>query len=82
MSKPKNDDSNEKDTQKKKMILGVSVPIFIMGLVSFFTDVSSEMIQAILPLFIISIGGTVFILGLISGVTTALSNILKGFSGG
>ena len=81
MSKPKNDDSNEKGTQKKKMILGVSVPIFIMGLVSFFTDVSSEMIQAILPLFIISIGGTVFILGLISGVTTALSNILKGVSG-
>lgn len=81
MSKPKNDDSNEEGTQKKKMILGVSVPIFIMGLVSFFTDVSSEMIQAILPLFIISIGGTVFILGLISGVTTALSNILKGFSG-
>lgn len=81
MSKPKNDDSNEKGTQKKKMILGVSVPVFIMGLVSFFTDVSSEMIQAILPLFIISIGGTVFILGLISGVTTALSNIMKGLSG-
>ena len=81
MSKPKNDDSNEKGTKKKKMILGVSVPIFIMGLVSFFTDVSSEMIQAILPLFIISIGGTVFILGLISGVTTALSNIMKGLSG-
>ena len=74
-------DSNEKDAQKQKMVLGVSVPVFIMGLVSFFTDVSSEMIQAILPLFIISIGGTVLILGLISGVTTALSNIMKGFSG-
>jgi len=30
MSKPKNDDSNEEGTQKKKMILGVSVPIFII----------------------------------------------------
>lgn len=81
MPKPENNDSNEIDTQKKKMILGVSVPVFIMGLVSFFTDVSSEMIVAILPFFVISIGGTIFILGLISGVTTALSNIMKGFSG-
>jgi len=66
---------------KKKMIFGVSVPVFIMGLVSFFTDVSSEMIQSILPLFILSIGGTILILGIIAGVTTALSNILKGVSG-
>jgi len=71
----------EKDHKKEKMILGVSMPVFIMGLVSFFTDVSSEMITAILPLFIISVGGTVMIIGLISGVTTALSNILKGVSG-
>ena len=76
-----NNESNKKTGQKQKMVLGVSVPVFIMGLVSFFTDVSSEMIQAILPLFIVSIGGTVLILGLISGVTTALSNIMKGLSG-
>ncbi|MFX1452378.1 MAG: MFS transporter, partial [Promethearchaeota archaeon] len=57
------------------------VPIFIMGLVSFFTDVSSEMIQSILPFFILEIGGTGLILGLITGVTIAISNILKGVSG-
>lgn len=77
----KSNDSIENSTQKQKMVFGVSIPVFIMGLVSFFTDVSSEMIQAILPLFIVSIGGTVLILGLISGFTTALSNIMKGFSG-
>ncbi|MFX1311740.1 MAG: MFS transporter [Promethearchaeota archaeon] len=76
-----NNNSNEETGQKQKLILGVSVPVFIMGLVSFFTDVSSEMIQAILPLFIVSIGGTVLILGLISGVSNALSNIMKGLSG-
>ena len=71
----------EKPSKEPRLIFGVSVPVFIMGLVSFFTDVSSEMIQSILPLFILSIGGTVLILGLISGVTTAASNILKGVSG-
>ncbi|MHA1275274.1 MAG: MFS transporter [Promethearchaeota archaeon] len=76
------DNNTEQSNGKKaKTILGVSVPVFIMGLVSFFTDVSSEMIQSILPLFIISIGGSLFALGIIAGITTALSNIMKGFSG-
>ncbi len=73
----------EKDSSNRsmKLILGVSVPVFIMGLVSFFTDVSSEMIQSILPFFILEIGGTGLILGLITGLTVAISNILKGVSG-
>ncbi len=68
--------------RSQKLILGVSVQVFIMGLVSFFTDVSSEMIQSILPLFILlELGGTAVIIGLISGITTAISNILKGVTG-
>lgn len=66
---------------KPKIIFGVSQQVFIMGLVSLFTDISSEMIQSILPLFILSIGGTLVILGLISGITTAIANIFKGISG-
>ncbi|TFG06289.1 MAG: MFS transporter [Promethearchaeota archaeon] len=73
--------NDEDNNENKKMIFGVSLPVFIMGLVSLFTDISSELIQSILPLFIISIGGSFLILGLIFGVTTAISNILKGFSG-
>ena len=63
------------------MIFGVSVPIFLMGLVSLFTDMSSESIQSIFSLFIISIGGNPLILGLISGITNAIANILKGITG-
>ena len=74
-------DKEDKPEKKKRMIFGVSIPVFIMGLVSFFTDVSSEMIQSILPLFVLSIGGTILILGIITGVTTALANILKGVTG-
>ena len=76
-----NQTSNKKENKTEKIILGVTVPVFIMGLVSLFTDISSEIIQSILPLFIVSIGGTVLQLGLITGVTTALSNILKGVTG-
>jgi MFS family permease len=70
-----------KSNTKRRLILGVTMPVFLMGLVSFFTDTSSEMIQSILPLFIFQVGGTGLTLGLISGVTTALANILKGITG-
>ena len=72
-------ENNKIDT--KRTILGVSIPIFIMGLVSLFTDISTESIQSFFPLFILSIGGTAFAIGVISGITDALSNILKGLSG-
>ncbi|TFG17764.1 MAG: MFS transporter [Promethearchaeota archaeon] len=73
-----------KDNKKsitKRAIVGVSVPVFIMGLVSLFTDISSETIQSILPLFIFEVGGTGIILGLISGVSDAIANVLKGITG-
>ena len=65
----------------KKTIIGISLPVVIMGLVSFFTDISSETIQSILPLFILEIGGTGLVLGLISGISDAIANVLKGVSG-
>jgi len=70
-----------KSIKKRRMIFGVSIPVFLMGLVSLFTDISSESIQSILPLFIFEIGGSVLILGLISGITNAIANILKGITG-
>jgi len=73
--------SNSLSTKKKRLIFGVSIPIFLMGLVSLFTDISSESIQSILPLFLLDIGGSVLILGIISGITNAIANILKGITG-
>ena len=64
-----------------RSILGININIFLLGLTSLFTDWSSEMIGAILPLFILTIGGNAVIIGLIEGISNATSNILKGFSG-
>ncbi|MFX1590292.1 MAG: MFS transporter, partial [Promethearchaeota archaeon] len=76
-----NDKKKSISESNRKLILGVSVPVFLMGLVSLFTDISSESIQSILPLFIFQIGGTGIALGLISGVSNAIANILKGVTG-
>jgi MFS family permease len=77
----KKEQSNGLSTKKKRLIFGVSIPVFLMGLVSLFTDISSESIQSILPLFIFEIGGSILALGLISGITNAIANILKGITG-
>lgn len=75
------EENSVKSQNKEKLILGVAAPVFVLGLVSLFTDVSSEMITSILPLFIFSVGGSYIALGLITGITEATANILKGVSG-
>lgn len=57
------------------------INIILLGLVSFLTDVSSEMIMPILPLFIKQLGGTGIAIGLITGIAGAVASLLKVFSG-
>src|SRR4030066_42788 len=56
--------------------------IFFAGLVSFFMDVSSEMIYPLVPLFlanVLSVNKSV--IGLIEGIAESIASLLKVFSG-
>jgi len=56
--------------------------IIILGITSFLTDISNEMIYPILPVFLIStLGASPAILGLIEGIAESVASILKVFSG-
>ncbi|MCL6583789.1 MAG: MFS transporter [bacterium] len=56
--------------------------VIALGLVSFFTDLSSEMIYPLLPLFLSSaLGAGAFALGLIEGIAEATASALKITSG-
>lgn len=65
------------DEQEK---LGHTVKV--LGLVSLFTDASSEMIYPLLPIFLTSVlgAGAVF-LGVVEGIAEGTASVLKGFSG-
>nr|MDO8135019.1 MFS transporter [Candidatus Njordarchaeum guaymaensis] len=53
-----------------------------LGYVSFFTDVSTEMILGVLPFFIVKeLGGTAAILGFIEGVAEAVNYAFRVFAG-
>ncbi|MCD6414546.1 MAG: MFS transporter [Candidatus Diapherotrites archaeon] len=56
---------------------GFSKNVFLLGLVSFLNDWSSETIMPILPFFIKSLGGTGMVIGLVGGIRDSLSSILK-----
>lgn len=65
-----------------KLFKGISKNVFFMGLVSLFTDVSSEMIFPILPLFLANVlGVNKSVIGLIEGVAESTASLLKTFSG-
>ncbi len=64
------------------MLLGISTNILILGVVSFFTDVSSEIVLAVLPAFLVmKLGATPMIIGSIEGIAESLTSFLKLFSG-
>jgi len=61
---------------------GISKNVFVLGLVSFFNDVASEMIYPIVPIFLISVlGAPVAIVGLIEGIAESTASVLKVVSG-
>ncbi len=56
--------------------------VWALGLVSMFMDISSEMIHALLPLFLTTtLGASVVLVGVIEGVAEATAAIVKVFSG-
>ena len=64
------------------MFGGITGNVLILGLVSFFTDVSSEMIYPLLPLFLTGVlGAGPAFLGAIEGVAESTAALLKLFSG-
>lgn len=55
--------------------------IFLLGIISFFADASSEMIVPILPFFVAFLGGGGIALGIIAGFGDGIASISKIFSG-
>ena len=56
--------------------------VWALGFVSMFMDISSEMIHALLPMYMVAVLGTsVLAVGLIEGIAEATASIMKVFSG-
>lgn len=59
----------------------ISKTVFFLGLISLFTDMASEMIYPVLPLFMESIGLSIVGIGLLEGIAQATAGLSKGYFG-
>jgi MFS family permease len=68
--------------EEKSGPFGLSRNVFVLGLVSFFNDLSSEMVYPLLPTFITEfLGAGAWFLGLIEGLADSIASLLNLFSG-
>jgi len=68
--------------KKESFFSGLTKNTFLLALTSLFSDISSEMLYPILPIFLthtLKVSGS--IVGLIEGVAGTTQNIVQGFSG-
>jgi MFS family permease len=68
--------------KEERKFFGLEKNIFFTGLVSFFMDMSSEMIYPLVPIFLASVlGVNKSLIGLIEGIAESSASLLKVFSG-
>lgn len=59
-----------------------SRPIWVLSLISMFTDIASEMLYPVMPIYLESIGFSIVLIGILEGVAESISGLSKGFFGG
>jgi len=69
------------DTSRKR-IWGLNPNVFFLGVVSLLTDISSEMIFTLVPLFLCNVlGAATTVVGLVGGLSESADAIFRIFSG-
>ena len=74
--------SDSGDLKANSAWMGLPVGIWALGFVSMLMDISSEMIHALLPVYLtVGLGATALAVGVIEGIAEATAAITKVFSG-
>ncbi|HYR80840.1 MAG TPA: MFS transporter [Thermoplasmata archaeon] len=67
---------------RRSLAYGLTANVVVLGVVSLFTDISSEMIMPILPFFLIQVlGANALIVGIQEGLADGVVSFMKVFSG-
>ena len=60
----------------------ITKQIFILGMVSLFTDIASEMLYPVTPIFLTAVlGSSMAVVGMIEGIAEVTAGLLKGYFG-
>ena len=76
---------NKRDNNHNRSVSGngaIPAGVWALGFVSLFMDVSSEMVNSLLPVFLVTVlGASALSVGMIEGMAQATALITKVFSG-
>ncbi|MCB0685975.1 MAG: MFS transporter [Saprospiraceae bacterium] len=59
----------------------ISRTVWILSLVSFFTDLASEMLYPVMPIYLKEIGFSILLIGILEGIAEAVAGLSKGYFG-
>ncbi len=59
----------------------ITKSIWILSLISLFTDAASEMLYPILPIYLKTVGFSVLLIGILEGIAEAVAGLSKGYFG-
>ncbi len=59
----------------------ISRTVVVLSLVSFFTDVATEMLYPVMPIYLGSIGFSIVLIGVLEGFAEAIAGLSKGYFG-
>jgi MFS family permease len=64
------------------MFRNITRNIWLLSLVSLFTDMASEMLYPVMPVYLKHIGFSVFMIGILEGIAEAVAGLSKSYFGG
>ncbi len=67
--------------QNHKMPKIITRTIWVLSLVSLFTDIASEMLYPVMPIYLKSIGFSIVLIGILEGFAEATAGLSKGYFG-
>jgi MFS family permease len=68
--------------RKRGILAGITRNVFLLGLVSLFTDLSSQMVFPLIPLYLVTIlGARASVIGIVEGAAETTASLVKVFSG-
>ena len=63
------------------MKLQITRAVWILSLVSFFTDLASEMLYPVMPIYLKEIGFSILLIGILEGIAEGIAGLSKGYFG-
>ncbi|ATL48264.1 MFS transporter [Chitinophaga caeni] len=67
--------------QKNRSAKIITKVVLMLSLVSLFTDVASEMLYPVMPIYLESIGFSIVLIGILEGLAEAVAGLSKGYFG-